>query len=60
MKFLLKMIKKIIISSFILYVYNYVAIYFHLMVPINVYTILIVSVFDVFGLIGIILFKYFI
>lgn len=60
MKWIFKVIKKIIISSFLLYIYNYFAIAYHLVVPINVITIAIVSIFDVFGLIGLVIFKYFI
>lgn len=60
MKLLFKILKKIIISSFLIYIYNYVAIKFDLIIPINFINISIVSLFGGFGLIGLVLFKYFI
>ncbi|MBR3210358.1 MAG: pro-sigmaK processing inhibitor BofA family protein [Bacilli bacterium] len=59
MKFLFKCIKKITISAFVLYIYDYFAIYFHMSVPINWITLTIVSMFDLFGLVGLVFFKYF-
>lgn len=60
MKILFKVIKKVIISSFLLYFYNYIAIKFNMIIPINLANISIVSLFGGFGLIGLIIFKYFI
>ena len=57
MKLLLKCIKRIIVGSFLLYVFNYFAVVYHFVIPINIITLGVVSVFDVFGLIGLILFK---
>ena len=60
MKTLFKIMKKIIISSFLLYIFNYFAVSFNFVIPINLFSVAIVSIFDVIGLIGLILFKTFI
>lgn len=60
MKMLFKIIKKVIISSFLIYIYNYIAINYNMIIPINFMNISIVSIFGGFGLIGLIIFKYFI
>lgn len=60
MKFLFKIVKKVIISSFLLYMYNYFAINFNMIIPINFANISIVSIFGNFGIFGLVLFKYFI
>ena len=60
MKVLFKILRKVIISSFLLYIYNFFAINFNMIIPINIITVLIVSFFDLFGLLGMIFFKYFI
>lgn len=60
MKILFKIIKKVIIAAFILYIYNYFAVNFDLLIPINLFSLIIVYSFGFFGLIGLILFKYFI
>ena len=52
MKILLKVIKRVIIGCFILYVYNYFAVKYSLIIPINIITVPIVSIFDIVGLIG--------
>ena len=43
MKKILEIIKKIILSDFILYVYNLIATRFNLVIPINIITLLSVS-----------------
>ena len=58
MKILLKVIKRVIIGCFILYVYNYFAVKYSLIIPINIITVPIVSIFDIVGLIGLIIFKF--
>ena len=58
MKTIFKLMKKVIIASFCLYFYNIIAIKYDFVIPINFFTILIVSIFDFFGLIGLILFKF--
>lgn len=51
-----KIIKKIIISIFLLYSYNIITNQFNLTVPINLYTIFFVTMFGSPGFIGIVLF----
>ena len=58
MKLVKYLIKKIVYSSFLLYGYNLIAVNFNMIVPINVYTMSIVSVLGSFGLISLVLFKY--
>lgn len=60
MKLLWKFIRKIIISAFVLYIFNYFFIHFDFVIPINVFTLSFVSIFDFFGLIGLVLFKIFV
>ena len=57
MKFILKCFKRIVIGSFLLYLFNYFAVTYHFVIPINLITLFVVSIFDVFGLIGLIIFK---
>lgn len=59
MKIILKFLKKIIISCFILYGYNYISYRFNLILPINIFNILLISFLGPFGLIGLVFFKYF-
>ena len=42
-----KMIKKIIFGVFLLYGYNLIAVSLGLMIPINIFTVLVVSLFDI-------------
>lgn len=49
--------KRIIFSAFLLYGYNLVAANFNLLIPINVITILFVSILGAPGLFALILFK---
>ena len=58
MRLIFKIIKRIIITAFILYIYNYFAVKYNLLIPINIISFVIVYFFDIFGLIGLILFKY--
>ncbi len=60
MKIIIKTIKKIIFSCFILYTYNYISINYNMILPINFFNVLIVTLFGSFGLCGLVLFKYFI
>ena len=50
-------IKKIILSAFILYGYNLIAVNFNITIPINFYTLLFVAFFGSPALIALILFK---
>ena len=53
-KAILKIIKKIIISILILYGYNMATQSFNLNIPINIYTILVISLFDGCGFLGLV------
>ena len=60
MKKIIILIKKIIMSCFLLYSYNYIAVNFNLAIPINYITVFVVSFLGPIGLCGLIFFKYFI
>ena len=60
MKIIKKIIKRIILSCFMLYCYNYIAVKFNLVIPINVINIMLVSILGPCGLCGLVFFKYFI
>ena len=55
-KNIFKVIKRIIISILILYGYNLATQPFNLNIPINIYTVLIVSMFDGVGFFGLVAF----
>ena len=52
----LKIIKKIIISIMVLYGYNLATQSFNLNIPINIYTVLIITLFDGSGFLGLVAF----
>lgn len=54
---IIRIIKKIVFSTFLLYGYNMIATNFNLVVPINVLTIFSVAVLGAPGLLALILFK---
>lgn len=54
---ILKWLKKVIFSAFLLYGYNIIAANFNLVIPINVITILLVSFLGAPGMFALILFK---
>lgn len=58
-KFLLKILKKVVIGMILLFGYNTFLSSLNLMIPINVITIIIASLFDVPGIIGLALFLLF-
>lgn len=61
LKRILKLLKKIIVSAFILYSYNLIATSLNLIIPINVATISILTIFGIpslFALIAILLIIY--
>lgn len=60
LRVLINMIKKIIFSSFLLYGFNIIAVNFNIVVPINVFTILLITILGVPGLLGLVLFKIFV
>lgn len=55
-KFLLKVVKKIVIGMVILFGYNTFLSSLNLMIPINIVTIVIAGLFDVPGIIGLAVF----
>ena len=55
-KIILKIIKRIIIGMFLLFAYNTFLSSLNMMIPINIITILIASLFDVSGVVGLALF----
>lgn len=57
MKLFVKIIKKIIISCLILYIFDFFSIKYNFIIPINFFSTVIVSLFGTFGLIGLFLFK---
>ncbi len=56
LKLILKVIKKVIIGMIILFGYNTFLSSLNLIIPINIVTIVIASLFDVPGIIGLVLF----
>ena len=57
MKFMLFVVKKIILSAFILYGYNLIAVNFNMIIPINVYTLGFITLLGSPALIALVLFK---
>ncbi|MDO4963106.1 MAG: pro-sigmaK processing inhibitor BofA family protein [bacterium] len=55
LKFIFKTIKRIVISSFLLYSYNILIQPIGLIIPINIFTVLALSIFGVPALLGLIL-----
>lgn len=53
-KFLIKMLKKVVISIMFLYGYNLIMQSFNLNIPINIITVLILSLFDTTGFLGLV------
>lgn len=47
---MIKYIKRVIMGAFLLYAFNMVAINFNIVLPINIWTILFTSFFDMSGL----------
>ena len=58
MKFIYYLLKKIVISSFVLYGYNLIAFNFNLLLPFNLFTVVTVTSLGSSGLFGLVLFKY--
>ncbi len=54
---MIKILKRIIMSAFLLYAFNMVAINFNIILPINIWTIMFTSLFDVSGLTILLLIK---
>lgn len=56
MKTILNIIKKIVLAPFILYIYNLIASPLNLLIPINVFTIIVVGILGIPGLITLLIF----
>ena len=54
---MVKVLKKIILASFMIYAFNMVAINFNIILPINLWTILFTTCFDVSGLVILLIIK---
>ena len=54
---IIKILKKIIISAFLIYAFNMVAINFNIVLPINIWTLGFTSFFDISGLIILLVIK---
>lgn len=57
MKFILFFIKRIVLSAFILYGYNLIAVNFNLIIPINIYTLCFITFLGCPALIALVLFR---
>ncbi|MBQ8535773.1 MAG: pro-sigmaK processing inhibitor BofA family protein [Bacilli bacterium] len=55
---IIKVIKRIIFSCFLLYFFNYFSIKFDIIIPINFFTFILVFFLDYFALSGLVIFKY--
>jgi len=47
----IKLIKKILFAAFILYSFNLIAVNFNIILPINIYTLLIITLLDIPGMV---------
>ncbi len=57
MKSILEIVKKIVLSFIILYSYNLIAVNFNMVIPINIITVLLITILGTPSLIALILFK---
>ncbi|MDO5002623.1 MAG: pro-sigmaK processing inhibitor BofA family protein [bacterium] len=57
MKKVFEILKKVVLSFVILYSYNLIAVNFNMIIPINLFTVLIVSILGAPALLALILFK---
>lgn len=57
MKKVFEILKKVVLSFAILYSYNLIAVNFNMIIPINLFTVLIVSILGAPALLALILFK---
>ena len=58
MRIFKKIVKRFIYAAFLLYGYNLISVEFNLMLPINIYNLVITMFLGPFGLVSLILFKY--
>lgn len=54
---MIKYIKKIIMAAFLIYAFNMVAVNFNIVLPINLWTIVFTSLFDISGLVILLILK---
>lgn len=54
---MIKCIKRIIMASFLVYAFNMVAVNFNIIIPINIWTIGFATIFDISGLIILLIIK---
>ena len=54
---MIKYLKRVIMASFLIYAFNMVAVNFSIVLPINVWTIAFTSIFDIGGLIILLIIK---
>lgn len=54
---MIKYLKRIIMAAFLIYAFNMVAVHFNIVLPINLWTIIFTAVFDVSGLIILLIMK---
>lgn len=59
MKKMFKYAKRLVLGGFLLYAYNLIAVTFNITIPINLFTIFFVGIFDVVGLTTLVLVKLF-
>ena len=57
MKFMVKLIRRIIFSAFLLYGYNLIAVNFNLVIPINIYSMGLVTTLGIPSVFALVLFK---
>ena len=57
MKKVIDLLKKVVISGFLLYGYNLIAVNFNMIIPINIFTVLGVALLGAPALVALILFK---
>lgn len=55
-KMIIRIIKKLIVSIIVLYGYNMITQSFNLNIPINIFTVLLVTIFDGCGFLGLVAF----
>ena len=57
MQIIFKYLKRFVLGGFLLYTYNLIAVTFNITVPINFFTIIIVSILDIPGLAALVILK---
>ena len=55
-----KLFKRMVLSCFILYSFNYISVSYNIVVPINYVSIFLVTFFGPFGICALVFFKYFV